>query len=110
MDTELEDLQDAIRALSRKWDLPVQEGVEKLAFDGMVQLLSGIIFGLLESDFEHLVNLMYRMDIPENQFRVALQGNNREEIALQLATLVVERELLRVRTWNAYQRRKKQGS
>lgn len=109
MDTEIEDLQDTFQAISRKWELPSEQGVEKLAFDGIVQLLSEIIYHLLQDDFERLVNLMYRMDVPENQFHIALQNGNSKESAISLATLVVQRELQRVRTWKAYQQRKEKG-
>lgn len=110
MDNERQDLLDTFKALTRKLELPSGEGVEKLAFDEMVGLLTQKIKPMLDDDFEGLVNKMYRMDVPEAQFQAALNAGDPESIAKSLATLVVERELLRVRTWKAYQQRKGNGT
>lgn len=110
MDSERQDLLDTFKALARKLELPAEEGVEKLAFDEMVALLAQRIRPMLEDDFEGLVNKMYRMDVPEVHFQAALAAGDSGSVAQRLATLVVERELLRVRTWKAYQQRKEKGS
>lgn len=106
MDYEIKDLQDTKAALIRKWSLPEFGSVENSGFDTISKVLAERIKILLDEDFESLVNAMYRMDIPENHFHEALTLQTPDEIANALAEVVIQREILRVKTWNAWKQRK----
>ena len=83
-----------------------QIDVENSGFDTISKVLAEQIKVLLTEDFESLVNAMYRMDIPENHFHEALSHQSPEEIANTLAELVIQREILPVKSWNAWKERK----
>jgi hypothetical protein len=53
---------------------------------------------MLEEDFAGLVNAMYRLDVPETQFRAALNAPDPGLIASQLADAILDRELMRAKT------------
>ena len=60
--------------------------------------LIGVIQYLLENNFEKLCNAMYRLDVSERKFHEVLTTNSPENIASQLADLVIDREMQKVRT------------
>lgn len=60
----------------------------------------------LDHDFEQLLRVIYRIDIDEKHFRSALSSSNP---ANTLARLVLHRELQKVKTRIAYQKRKNHG-
>ena len=57
---------------------------------------------MLESDFERLVQTMYRLDVYESKFQAALRLPTVGERAVALATVVLERERQRLATWKKY--------
>ena len=67
--------------------------------------LIGVIQYLLENNFEKLCNAMYRLDVSERKFHEVLTGNSPENISSQLADLVIEREMQKVRTRELYKNR-----
>ncbi len=78
--------------------LPMQEYQEKL-----LQLLSDRIRYWMQHDFEHLLGLMYRIDIGETAFRKALSS---DEPSRQLARLVMHREMQKAKTRILYRKNK----
>lgn len=84
---------------------PAAEG-PMLDLEMLVTWLRPSISQLLSEDFEKLVNIMYRMDVPEHRFHVALHGPNP---ALAIAELVVKRLILKARTRIAYRNAYQEG-
>ncbi len=64
--------------------------------------LSQLISYLMEKDFERLLQAMYRLDIDEKKFWIILEGSEREKISLELADLVIQRELKKLETRQKY--------
>lgn len=91
MDSDLEK-QTAI-ALSNQWDL-LQPDPE-VAPGKIRDLLKKKVQEWLMSDFERLVNAMYRLDIPEAKFHEAMGLQDPEKIAPRIADLIWEREMQR---------------
>lgn len=80
-------------ALTRNWGVePVQEESDVKI---ILEMLSRRLAQMLESDFEGLVNAMYRLDVAENDFRAAMGLGSTDKIAPALAQLIWERELKR---------------
>lgn len=52
---------------------------------------------LLNSDFHHLINILYRIDVPEEKLKGMLQGEPEKEAASVIATLMIERTLQKIR-------------
>lgn len=53
---------------------------------------------MLQHHFGSVPQLMYRLDIPEHRFNEALSAPSLPEAAARLATLMVDRELIRMET------------
>lgn len=78
--------------LGKEDSLPVGEVFDR---EKLLALLEISLKKLLEEDFNGLVNLMYRLDVREDRFRMALDSPQSENISLRLAELVLEREIER---------------
>ncbi|MEH0158284.1 hypothetical protein V6R21_29785 [Limibacter armeniacum] len=81
--------------------LPAEELLgDKTAFENLEALkeqLSKLISRLLDHDFGRLMNAMYRIDIKEHDFKEAMSLPTGKDIADRIATLIVERELQKVK-------------
>jgi len=60
------------------------------------QKLTSIILDLLTSNFERLLQILYRIDVSQPKVEQALQAVTHQEIAMQLADLVLEREVEKI--------------
>ncbi len=85
-------------------DFRLQKSTQIVSKDVALQLeeirrqLVGKIEYLLDFDFEQLMNILYRIDVDEQKVKEALRNHPPNEIAPILAELVVERQLLKVKT------------
>ncbi|MBK9292194.1 MAG: hypothetical protein IPM52_11290 [Bacteroidetes bacterium] len=70
----------------------------------MEQLIADFVAGLLKNDFGRLCQLMYRHDVDERKFNAALQLPDDAQRSREIARLVVDRELLKMKTRAAYAR------
>ena len=70
--------------------------------DELKQQLTIIISYLIDKDFQRLLNAMYRMDISEHKFKVALTLDPPSEVAPAIAQLIIDRELQKVITRRKY--------
>ncbi|MBN2638323.1 MAG: hypothetical protein JXR65_04480 [Bacteroidales bacterium] len=66
--------------------------------------LTIFIRDLLEHDFHRLCNLIYRHDVSEPKFHAALDVQDQDIQAGQIADLVIEREMQKVATRKAYRK------
>jgi len=64
---------------------------------------------LLEHDFSRLVHLIYRHDVNEASFNLALGEPGIEKQAQAIAGLVIDRELQKVETRKRYKRNNKKN-
>ncbi len=89
---------------------PLAREYETLTREELKARLQVFIAGLLEQDFQKLCNLMYRHDVKEEKFQLALRQGDVNRQAAEIAELVIERELQKVETRRAYrtQKEKKQ--
>jgi hypothetical protein len=74
--------------------------------DTLASKLKIFIADLLEHDFERLCALMYRHDVNESKFNLALMLRTDDERAEAIANLVIDRELAKMETRAAYAREK----
>lgn len=68
----------------------------------MEQLIAAFVADLLKNDFGRLCHLMYRHDVDERKFNAALQLPDDDQRSREIARLVVDRELLKMKTRAAY--------
>lgn len=62
------------------------------------RLLANKINTLIESHFEQLVNILYRLDINEVKLRQVLKENPNKDAGGLIAELVMERQLAKINT------------
>ena len=63
-------------------------------------ILAKLIRHLLDSDFERLINGLYRIDVSEEKVKQALSASG--DIAEEIATLIIKREMQKVETRRKY--------
>jgi hypothetical protein len=83
--------------------VPVRQSISR---EFIKTKLTGIIGYMLEHEFEKLCNTMYRLDVSEHKFREVLSGSNQEDIAGDIADLVIDREIQKVKTRQLYKKSK----
>lgn len=69
--------------------------------------LKNLIAYLLDHDIHRLLNAMYRLDVSEARFHEAMQSMDKEEAASNIADLVIEREMQKVKTRLHYRKYRK---
>ena len=76
----------------------IQYDFSDLGPQELLNSLYDIVEELLSKEYAILLNLLYRMDIPESSIR----DNNSEDIQQQLVELILKREFLKVQTRMKY--------
>jgi hypothetical protein len=82
-------------------------------FDNLGELkkyLADRIAELLDSNYEKLINILYRIDISEEKLNGLFSGRNNEPIPGRLAELIIERQLQKINFRNMYKNNKEQIS
>ncbi|MBL0146102.1 MAG: hypothetical protein IPP48_10305 [Chitinophagaceae bacterium] len=87
MQTNLEKLFDV------NINIPKQNSIDEL-----IQNLSVEINELINTNFEKLISILYRMDVSEQKIKHLLAYNNRTNAGVIIATLMVERELQKIKS------------
>ena len=87
------DLQEAAVEFYKLFLLPQ---TTRISYDQLKQHLINHINQLLKTDFAALVQLLYRMDIPEEKLRYYLQQNQGEMASDIIAALMIERQLQKI--------------
>lgn len=64
--------------------------------------LAAALNRLLQSDFQKLVSLLYRIDISESKLKFLLKEHPSTDAALIIADLVIERQLQKLRSKQQY--------
>lgn len=94
-------------------DLQLNEDETLISGDELVDLntlhkkLAILVAYLMENDMHRLLNAMYRLDVSEIKFHGAMQRMSREEAAIHLADLIIEREMQKVKTRLHYKKHRK---
>jgi hypothetical protein len=69
--------------------------------------LSMLVAYLMEHDMHRLLNAMYRLDVSEARFHAAMQSDSKQEAAIRIADLIIEREMQKVKTRLHYRKHRK---
>jgi hypothetical protein len=78
-------------------DLP-----ENISFDLLKERLSSHINFLIQSDFQKLVSILYRVDVSESKLKNLLKENQGFDAANIITDLIIERELQKIRSRQEY--------
>lgn len=81
--------------LQQSWGLNLAGDPSQRSWEDLALALEAHLAHLLAHDFAHLVNVMYRLDVPEQRFNLAMAAPTLGERAHLLADAVLARERLR---------------
>lgn len=76
-------------------------------FNSLTELkkfLSKKIAELLETNYEKLINILYRIDVNEEKLNELFSSRNREPIPPRLADLIIERQLQKIQLRNMHRK------
>lgn len=69
-----------------------------VSFDQVIALIAAPVNELIKKDFQKLVSILYRLDVSEPKLRYMLKMHSEEDAGKIIATLIVERELQKIKT------------
>lgn len=92
---EAQDRQELIKDLNRDYDL---ELTEHLTAAELESLLAEKLNVLIQSDFNGLIRLLYRIDINEARLRHLLKENAQENAGRIVASLIMERQWQKIQS------------
>ncbi len=73
----------------------------------LLDLIGDAVAQLLEKRLEHLMQILYTMDVAEEKLRAAFAPENKEPTNITIAKAILERQKQRAKTKLEYQRRSK---
>jgi hypothetical protein len=93
-------IQNTVEFLKQDFELPMV--VETLTEEKLIQLLTPIVSKMLDREFEKLLNICYRVDLGENRLKSILHESQPENIAMELATALVKRQIQKIEIRQRY--------
>ena len=75
-----------------------------MAFEEMRQKLQAVINQMINTDFQKLVNILYRIDVNERKLKYLLQENVGEDAPVIIADLIIERQMEKIKTRKQFSR------
>ena len=78
---------------SMEIDLP-----ENISFDLLKEQLSSHINFLIQSEFQKLVSILYRVDVSESKLKHLLKENQGYDATNIIADLIIERQLQKIKS------------
>ena len=93
-----------LQLIQKDLSLPDSDINQSIApkMDELHEYLTRAISELLNSDFNRLLNALYRIDVSEKKVAEVISSESPGDIAPRLATLIIERELQKVITRKKY--------
>ena len=93
--------QSILNSISTTFDMPV----EKWRDEEIVFQLAKVVEDLLEHDFPRLINILYCLDVDEEQIKKELNLNPDSNAGLLIANLVIARQFQKIETRRNYSRK-----
>ena len=94
-----EDTKEVYSIISLNFEL---QKADVLTIDDVKRILGARIRELLDKNVELLVSIIYRIDLSQKKIDEIFKNESKDEIALQIADAVIERQLLKVQTRKLY--------
>jgi hypothetical protein len=77
---------------------------ETISFEQLQQELAAFINHLINTNFEKLISLLYRIDISEAKLKELLQHNEDKNAGEIIAALIIERQQQKIKTRQMFSR------
>lgn len=111
MNEEKNQILEITETISRDFDKAgISSLISKGNFNSLTELkkyLSKKLRELLDTDFEKLINILYRIDVNEEKLNELFGNTNKEPIPPKLADLIIERQLQKIHIRNMYRKERK---
>ena len=108
MDKEKKQVIEVSETISRDFDKAgITAVISSDEFDNLAELkkhLTRKIAELLDTNYERLINILYRIDINEGKLNELFGKKNRDFIPERLADLIIERQLQKINLRNMYKK------
>ena len=69
---------------------------QDISEENLLQRLSEFINHLIQTNFQQLVLILYRVDVSENKLKQLLQKDSDEDAAVIISKLIIEREIQKI--------------
>ncbi len=108
MSEEKNHVMEVTETITRDFDKAgISSVITPEGIDDLTQLKKHLIrkiTQLMDSDYEKLINILYRIDINEKKLNELFGSKNREHIPDRLADLIIERQLEKINFRNMYRK------
>ena len=81
------------------------EHSDALTIDDVRNMLAHKIWEMLDKNVEKLLDILYRIDISQKKIDEIFDNLSKDEIAVQIADAVIQRQMLKVKTREMYKNR-----
>ena len=71
---------------------------DELTYQLLLEKVTQQVKYMLDDDFQGLLNAMYRIDIDERKFSLALETGQPDDVSKNIATLILDRIVLKAKT------------
>ena len=75
---------------------------QDISEENLLQRLSEFINHLIQTNFQQLVLILYRVDVSENKLKQLLQKDSDEDAAVIISMLIIEREIQKINSRNLF--------
>jgi putative ubiquitin-RnfH superfamily antitoxin RatB of RatAB toxin-antitoxin module len=83
---------------------------EKISLDELKVQLSSRINHLIETNFEALITLLYKIDVNEQKLKIVLRNNPGQDAGNIIADLIIERQQQKINFKNHFTNKSSAGS
>jgi len=91
----MSDQNELIQVLNNELTIEIPE---KISFEELRKSLSEHINSLIQTNFQKLIVLLYRVDVSETKLKALLQENADTEAGMIIADLIIERQLQKIKS------------
>ena len=102
-------MENTALAIALNKDLQL-ELAENISLGELKEKLAAYINHLINQDFQQLVMLLYRIDVSENKLRGLLNNKPTEDAGKMIAELIIERQLQKIKTRQAFKSNERDSS
>jgi hypothetical protein len=100
----MEDQKELIQVLNTELAIELPE---KISFEELRENLSQYINSLIQTNFQKLVSLLYRIDVSEPKLKTLLQENADANAGMIIADLIIERQLQKIKAREQFRKQDK---
>jgi len=108
MDNENNHLTDLSTFVSKNFEIPDSDSLipagDFKSLEEFKTFLTDRLAFLLDNKYDSLINILYRIDVPEDKLNELFAKRNRDYIPEALANLIIERSLQKVRFRQKYKK------